>query len=207
MKITQSDATLGEVLATRENSLNFIRLVFAASVIFGHSWVTGGFGEDQVAAAFPFDVSQVNAVDGFFIISGYLIAGSRMRLTFSDYIWRRFVRIFPAFWVCILVTAFVFAPILSWIVGWTYVPFSGVGYVVQNAALYIFQGGIDSTLVGIPHEVVWNASLWTLFYEFAAYICAGALLSIPAVRRHAAVVVGVNRPRFCAASMRGSALC
>ena len=51
------------------------------------------------------------AVVGFFGISGYLITGSAERSRPLRYLWQRFLRIFPAFWVCLVVTAFVIGAI------------------------------------------------------------------------------------------------
>jgi hypothetical protein len=50
------------------------------------------------------------AVGGFFAISGFLVTGSRLRLPAGAFGWRRFLRVFPGLWVCLLVTAFVLAP-------------------------------------------------------------------------------------------------
>ena len=175
--------TLGGALSRRDNALNFVRLTLATAVVLGHAWTLGGFEESAVAGLRDW------AVNGFFAISGYLIAGSRMRLNLGPYLWRRALRILPAFYVCLIVTAFVIAPLSTLISGEHYDFASGVGYVVRNAGLYMVQWGIDDTLLAVPYEQVWNGSLWTLFYEFLAYIAAGLLLVVPFARRHAVVVV------------------
>lgn len=46
------------------------------------------------------------AVPGFFCLSGFLIAGSRMRLDLGRFLWHRALRIFPAYWTCLIVVAF-----------------------------------------------------------------------------------------------------
>jgi hypothetical protein len=38
--------TLRDALATRDNALNFVRLVLAGLVIVSHTWPIGGFGAD-----------------------------------------------------------------------------------------------------------------------------------------------------------------
>ena len=53
------------------------------------------------------------AVNAFFVLSGYLIAESRVRTTLVPYLWRRFLRIYPAFLVSLLVVAAVFAPLAA----------------------------------------------------------------------------------------------
>ena len=51
------------------------------------------------------------AVAGFFFFSGFLITRSRRRTGVLRYFWRRCLRIMPAFWTALLLTAFVLAPI------------------------------------------------------------------------------------------------
>lgn len=177
--------TLREALSTRDNSLNFLRLCLAAAVILGHSWTIGGF-EDS-----PFPELGTWAVNGFFAISGYLIAGSRMRTALPGFLWRRALRILPAFWACLIVTAFLVAPLAAAATGERYQLGSAFGYVVSNFALSIQQTGIEATLQNVPLADIWNGSLWTLVYEFAAYVFAALALTIPWVRRHGAWIFAV----------------
>lgn len=173
--------SLGETLASRDNALNFVRLVLAASVIFWHTYAITG-----THPSWPAGSVGTWAVNGFFAISGYLIAGSRMRLDFWPYMWRRTMRIFPAFWVVLVVTAFVFAPVSTLVSGRPYSPLDGANYVIQNLALRLGELGIGATLSGAPHPDSWNGSLWTLFLEFGAYIAAGLLLGLAWVRKNMA---------------------
>lgn len=176
--------TLREHLATRDNALNFVRLLLATIVIFAHSWLLGGF---EGGPRIDFGAW---AVHGFFAISGYLIAGSRMRLGLREFMANRALRIFPAFWSVLIGVALVVAPVLSFIEGWEYSVSNAVGYIVKNAGLYIFQPKIYNTLEGMPFPWYWNGSLWTLFFEFAAYVGAGLLLTFAIARRRPVVVVG-----------------
>lgn len=175
--------TLRVALSTRDNSLNFLRLCLAAAVILGHAWTIGGF-EDS-----PFPELGTWAVNGFFAISGYLIAGSRMRTALPGFLWRRALRILPAFWACLVVTAFIVAPIAAAWTGERYELGSAVSYVISNFALSIQQTGIDATLQNVPLEEIWNGSLWTLVYEFAAYVFAALILTVPLLRKHAVWVL------------------
>lgn len=171
--------TLGDALSGRANSLNLIRLLLAVAVIFWHTYPISG-----VVPSWPAATLGAWAVNSFFAISGFLIAGSRLRLEFLVYIGRRAARIFPGYWVVITVTAFGFAPISTIFTGHAYSLYDGANYVAQNSLLWLGELGVGETLAGIPHPDSWNGSLWTLFHEFGAYVAAGLLLSIPFVRRH-----------------------
>ena len=168
---------LGERLDGHDNALNFIRLLLAASVILGHTVPVGGYPESA------WQTASGTAVNGFFAISGYLIAGSRMRLPLRGFLWRRALRLLPAFWVSLAVTAAVIAPLSALANGEKYVPGSALAYVVANATLYITQWDIQHLLTGVPFPGVWNGSLWTLWYEAAVYVAAGLVLCIPRARR------------------------
>jgi peptidoglycan/LPS O-acetylase OafA/YrhL len=183
----------------RRNSLNFIRLVLAVAVIFSHTIALGGYrnaGNHYIRIG---SLGSV-AVYGFFGISGFLIAGSAERNGTGRYLWQRFLRIFPAFWVCLIVTAFVFG-----VVGWYHVnppaithcglscyvrqPNGPVGYIVHNSWLRVNQPRIAHTLPGGIFAAVWNGSLWTLFYEFLCYLLLALLALVGILRRRMLVVV------------------
>lgn len=179
------DTSLSGALESRDNALNFIRLVLATTVILGHSAPLGGFPHPWL------ETWADSAVDGFFVLSGFLIAGSRMRLGLPAFLWRRVLRIMPAFWVCIVVVAFVFAPIAGHYPGEEYIQQSAIDYVVANSGLQIHQWGIDNTLETVPFPYEWNSSLWTLIYEFRAYLMAAVVLWLPPIRKNAIYIIPV----------------
>lgn len=158
--------SLLDLLDPRSNSLNAIRLVLASSVIISHAPMIVS-GDDPYAIA-DLDVGGW-AVAGFFVVSGWLIASSRMSTAFAPFMWRRLIRIMPAFWVALIVTAAVFAP-MTWLSDdGERSPVSALTYVVKNAGLWIFQPTIDGTLTGNPVST-WNESLWTLSWEMLCYL-------------------------------------
>lgn len=164
----------------RDNALNIIRLVLAALVIVSHSFPIGGFGVDPVVG--DLGLGSI-AVGGFFAISGYLITQSRYRSSLWSYAWKRVLRIFPGYWVCLIFTAFVAAALAGMVRG---------GWTVGNAAVLVAvnapmvgpsQTGVGSTLVGLPYAGAWNGSLWTLRYELGCYAVVGLALVFAFVRR------------------------
>jgi len=181
-------ATLGPALSTRDNALNFVRLLLAITVIVAHTWPLGGYGVEPTVG--DSNIGHL-AVAGFFAISGYLITISRMRLPLGQFMMNRAVRILPGFWVCLIVVAFLIAPVMNVLAGTGWSIGSAAGYVVKNAGLFIFQMGIADGPLGVPFEHAWNGSLWTLSYEFAAYLATAALFTIPAARRRPGVAAAI----------------
>lgn len=187
---TDESATFAESLAGRRNSLNFLRLVFATMVIAAHAVSAGGFGTGVIHGRLTLGTV---GVFGFFAISGYLVAQSASRNSVGRYLWQRFLRIFPGFWVCLIVTAFLFGA-----VGWFEVPRHPMGcgltcfyqnrsipYVIHNFFLRINDPYLKGTL---GHYPLINSPLWTLFYEFLCYLILAALALVGLLRRRAAVL-------------------
>lgn len=165
------------------NSLNFLRLTLAALVIVSHAAPIGGFGEP-----FRFGGVQLGtlAVGGFFGISGYLITRSSFNSTLAPFMWRRFLRIFPGYWGCLIVVGLGLSAISGifrggWSIG------AGLDYVASNVTMVLSEDLLHATLAGAPFPATWNGSLWTLRYELFCYVAVAVALLIPQVRRIRAV--------------------
>lgn len=174
--------TLGSGLGSHDNALNFVRLVLATAVIVAHTGAATG-----LTARMPSWTPRLGdwAVNGFFALSGFLVAGSRMRLPLPKYLWNRAVRIFPGFWVQLLVVGGVFA-LLAGVIAHTHVDAqSEATYVLRNLALTEGQSSIAGTLQTVPDAGVWNESQWTLPFEFLAYVATGLLLALRPLRSRA----------------------
>ncbi|MGY2078777.1 acyltransferase family protein [Modestobacter sp. SYSU DS0657] len=184
-------STLSSEFDPRRNSLTVLRLVLAGIVAVGHALLVG-FGHQPA-------LGRTNladyAVDAFFVVSGFLVAGSYLRLrSFRRYAWHRFLRIMPGFWVCLVVTAVVVAPLAAALSGaapWTVFTAEedpAWQYPVVNAALPILQYEIAglSTDVG---ETALDGSLWTLQYEAACYALVALLGLFALLHRRAPLVV------------------
>lgn len=163
---------LGQVFDPRNNALNVWRLILAASVILCHSWPLTGREIRYAPAAQLMD--QVG-VDGFFTLSGFLITSSWLRHPrLREYVVARGLRIFPGLWVCLIVVAFVIAPVGVAIQGGPAAKLvlspAPVMYVLNNSVLNVYYAGIGGTPQGVPWPGVWNGSLWTLIFELLCYV-------------------------------------
>jgi peptidoglycan/LPS O-acetylase OafA/YrhL len=183
------DGTLGAGFDPTRNSLNFLRLLLASAVVFYHSFPAGGFGPGSIGKTPAGDI----AVDGFFAISGFLIARSAWRNSTGRYLWQRALRIYPAYWVCLVVTAATFGA-AAWLhahhglSGYFAAPRGPLGFVVSNADLHLRLTTISGTPMGVPYPYTWNASVWTLEWEFKCYLIAAALAIVGLLKRPKAIV-------------------
>jgi len=158
------------------NSLGFLRFALASLVIYSHGHFLGGFPEEFVHQWTQGRmILGTLAVQCFFVISGWLLVHSWQRHPeLLSYVRNRALRLLPAWWCCLIITAFVFAPIVfvaSHGMGgfWRQDP-GPIGYVLKNLFLARTQIAIGGTLANNPWGSDWNGSLWTLFYEGSAYM-------------------------------------
>jgi peptidoglycan/LPS O-acetylase OafA/YrhL len=173
--------------SSRANSIGFFRWLMAFSVIFSHAGPVAGFyGQEDLGSTISDEQSLGGvAVAGFFFFSGFLITRSRRRTGVLRYFWRRCLRIMPAFWTALLLTAFVLAPIAwhhesgSMSGFWSSDFDSPYTYVWHNMFLVLDQRNIAGMGTSVPLAHIggydWNGSAWTLQYEFKAYIMVGIL--------------------------------
>ena len=164
-------------------------MLFASLVLWSHCFHLGGFGFDPITRLTreAEDTGRL-AVDAFFLLSGFLIARS-LETTGNPwrYLWHRVLRIFPGYWVCLIVVAFGFAPLLyvherGTLAGFLAAQPSAGEYVRTNAFLVLNQSSIAGLLP--QSQLGINQSLWTLQYEFICYL-ALAVLGTIALRRRA----------------------
>ena len=157
----------------RQNNFNLIRLLAAIGVIITHSYAVLGQPESDLLAKATNGILSFSrlGVYVFFIISGFLIAQSLERSkTIVSFYWKRFLRIFPALVVAIVVTVFVLGSIMTTL---------SLSDYFKNPGTYRYLGGmtlyrITYKLPGVfadnlrPNTV--NGSLWTLPYEWTCYV-------------------------------------
>jgi peptidoglycan/LPS O-acetylase OafA/YrhL len=197
--------SIGDSFDPRNNSLNFLRLVFALLVIASHCIPLGGFGSETIIGKATLgDIS----VDGFFGISGFLVARSAASSkSIGRYSWHRFLRIFPGLWVCLVVIAFVIAPLafihqnpgvgLGHFFASSSGPFAYLGANFSVTQLLAFNPhtiliSSMSSIAGTPDKVPfpgsWAGSLWSVQWELLCYALL-ALFAIFGGLRHRLVVL------------------
>lgn len=150
----------------RGNNFSLLRLVFAILVIVGHSpeLIDGDRSRDFLVRISGSLFSGDVAVDGFFLISGYLIFKSfESSSSIKDYIFKRIVRIYPGFISAFLATIFIFGPLAGGF-------FMDIP-VIKTAVKLIVLGlpSVPGAFSGLAHPEM-NGSMWTISYEFRCYI-------------------------------------
>lgn len=162
-----------------KNALDLLRVLLALSVIIAHSKLLGGYGKVDFLSTITKE--QTNFADfgilGFFGLSGYLITSSynNSKSNYS-FISHRIIRIFPAYWVCLIITAFCLAPAIAYMQAQNLNDFNflkeqgSLYYFFNNFFLKINQWSVNNVLDSAYYNGSLNGSLWSLFPELLCYI-------------------------------------
>ncbi|WP_051451129.1 acyltransferase family protein [Actinospica robiniae] len=171
--------------AGRRNSIGFLRLMLAAFVVVSHSRVLGFnlLEPGEAGSHLQTDLGKLG-VFGFFVISGYLISASGMRIRLGRFLWHRFLRIFPGLWMCLLLMAFVMAPLVALhlhgnLHHFWHQPDSPFHFLAADWWTGLRQTGVSGLRVN-PITGIFDGALWSLSYEMLGYL-AIAVLSVTAV--------------------------
>jgi len=188
--VPRENSSIRDRLPGHENSFGAIRLGFAMLVIVSHAFPLAGRGGDPTWEWTGTQAHLGNlAVYGFLGISGYLVTKSAVRVSPGRFAWHRVLRLYPAYWLALIVGAFLISPIIWALAGrdmdefWVE-PSGPLGYVMMNGAMWVQQWDIHDLFapqpLGVAPSAQWlagavNGSLWTLAYELMCYILIGAL--------------------------------
>ena len=151
-----------------KNSFGFLRLLFASLVIVAHTPVLADGNRNREIFYMIFGTIQFGelAVDGFFIISGYLILGSFLNDPHvKPYLIKRCVRIYPAFILAFLLSVLVAGPLGGALISelWHKAP------DLLFRLVLLKEPDTIGAFAGSPHPSL-NGSMWTISYEFRCYL-------------------------------------
>lgn len=151
-----------------ENSFGLIRLIAASMVIVSHAWtITGGLKTPEPLQSITGFSLGWHAVNIFFSLSGLLVAASLANSNSAlQFIWARFLRIYPALIVVILSTLIISALSVN-IEAWQSLDVAK--YIIQNILLIGASATLPNVFENNPLAGEINIPLWTLKYEVTAY--------------------------------------
>jgi peptidoglycan/LPS O-acetylase OafA/YrhL len=161
--------------ADQGNGITPLRLILALLVVVSHAWPAGDFGNDVLFEATGEGVAiGTVAVAGFFGLSGFLLAKSRLTSSLGRYVRRRALRILPGLWVCLAVVGFIAIP-LALAMGGRATPDQVLQFVGSAATFQPFPATIPGLYPGSGEPSLVNVPLWTLSWEVYLYAVLAVL--------------------------------
>lgn len=169
--------------APRNRTFDFLRLVFATAVIFAHAPALA-YGDPATEMLHHFTRGNLDlgiiAVDGFFLLSGYLIVKSWVdHPQLGYYLLKRVLRIVPGYLVAALLTT---------LLAGAFVPhpaefFAGLGRPFWFSLLWLKVPNAPPVWLSNPRFHIVNGSMWTIIYEFRCYLLVAVCGLLGVLRR------------------------
>ncbi|MBY0572651.1 MAG: acyltransferase [Undibacterium sp.] len=161
---------------SRQNNFDFLRILAAFLVLFGHQLALGGETEITILPNISLGTLGVFM---FFIISGFLVSSSWRN---DPHTWRflakRLLRLWPGLAVVVLLAALVMGPLMSNLSATAY--FSSPSLLRYLHTLHFnIQYYLPGVFTNNPYPGAVNGSLWTIPLELNCYLM---LLSLGLLR-------------------------
>ena len=189
---------ISDALDSGINAFGFVRLVLALAVVYSHAFSipVGSVLVEPLRASTGFTLGE-HAVNGFFAISGFLVAMSFDRRGLRDYVLARALRIGPGLVGATLTCALIMGPLLTtFSVGDYFRHPKTFGFVWQVLTGLKSANSLPGVFDTNPFFYVMG-TVWTLKYEvlcYAALALAGAagLLRKPLLATLAVIGIAVG---------------
>jgi peptidoglycan/LPS O-acetylase OafA/YrhL len=167
---------------SRNNNFNFLRLLLALLVLLSHSpeLIDGDRHREILTNIFHRISFGELAVDGFFLLSGYLIVQSWQRRPKLDiFLRKRFLRIYPGFIVATLICVFLVIPLAVVPINF----FTPVNFIIHLKEIILLSPPSSPPIFqGKPYPLL-NGAMWTIAYEFRCYLLVAILGTIGALKK------------------------
>ncbi|WP_310497991.1 acyltransferase [Sandarakinorhabdus sp.] len=158
-----------------------LRLVLCYEVVVWHAWTIGA-GSPLPGKASLFWIPFETMVPMFFALSGFLVAGSAVRLNVRQFMLSRSLRILPALAAVVGLSALVIGPMMT--------DRGLLAYVGDQRFITYFLnvvGVVRYTLPGVftdsPLGPAVNGSLWTVPWEITCYLIMATLMAAGQLKR------------------------
>jgi peptidoglycan/LPS O-acetylase OafA/YrhL len=168
--------SLADVAKGRDNNFNLIRMVMASMVLVHHGFVLTGhpIASTNLLTRLVHNFGEIG-VDGFFVISGFLVTRSLLsRHDVGAFVAARVLRIFPGLWVMLTVTTLAFSALTTLPAQQFLLHHETLSYVARNATAFFIAFNLPGLFEHQANNAA-NGSLWSLHYELMCY--AGVALT------------------------------
>lgn len=166
----------------RYNNFDLLRIMAALQVVFVHCVEHMGLEHGPVYNV----ITLIPGVPIFFVLSGFLVAASYERApNLRSYFTYRFLRIYPALWVCLVVST-----MTAVLAGVRFDAAEFIPWALAQASIVQFYN--PDFLRGYGVGVI-NGSLWTITVELQFYLAVPfiSMMLARARKPNAALLIGI----------------
>ncbi|WP_417481005.1 acyltransferase family protein [Maricaulis sp.] len=178
-------------LENKSNTFTAMRIAFAIVVVYAHAvLIPMGLPYHGVWPEFV-DATVQLALDGFFILSGYMITASLLnRPDMTSFTLSRVLRIFPGLIAAVLLMWLVVGPLFTEL---SLSEYWSNSQTLQFPLMVISQAdplaGLPEVFNASPIGGTMNGALWTIRYELLAYLGVGLLAAVGLYRSRTVILI------------------
>jgi len=166
----------------RQNNFDLLRLIAATLVLVDHSFPLTG--RPAIVGPFRYESLGGFAVAVFFVISGFLVAGSWQRAPrLGTFALKRALRIFPAYAVVAAAGALVLGPIVTDLAPGRYFHDAQTWAYFRSLTFVELHYTLPGVFLHNPYPAAVNGSIWTLPIEVVMYVALAVLGCVGLMRR------------------------
>lgn len=171
-------------LEDRANNFTAMRIGFAVLILYGHALMLPQGLPMTGAWVSLVDAVVQYALDGFFILSGYMLAASLFHSRDMTGYWlSRGLRIFPGLIVAVLACWLILGPLMTNLpLGAYFTSPQSWAYPILAISQLEPQGTLPGVFQANPMAEI-DGPLWTIRYELVCYVLAGAAATVGLWRR------------------------
>jgi peptidoglycan/LPS O-acetylase OafA/YrhL len=173
----------------RPSGFDYMRIVLSVAVIFAHS-IDVSYGEAVAIRVWDTPIVGVMklVLPMFFVLSGFLIAGSMERCrSLVSFLGLRALRIYPALVVEVVLSAFLVGPLVTHVPLGAYFTDPKFFHYLLNITGYISYE-LPGVFAGNPTPDTVNMQLWTVPWELIGY-ASMAILILAGMKKHRVVAL------------------
>jgi peptidoglycan/LPS O-acetylase OafA/YrhL len=160
--------------STRNHQFDLLRILFATLVLLSHApEITDGNASRELFHRFTRTPMTFGAlgVDGFFVLSGYLIVQSWLGdPEFFNFLRKRVLRIFPGYLVAVVLSTVAVGMLAPGVAHF----FRGLDVQFLKSIALLSSPATPPVFPGQPYAMV-NGAMWTIGYEFRCYVLVALL--------------------------------
>lgn len=192
--LINNSRTLGQYMADIKgftSGFDYLRFILAIAVLTWHSYpfTQGNDAANEVASGWVSNLTFL-MLPMFFALSGFLVSSSLQRTSsMGKFLGLRAIRILPALFVEVLLSALILGPLLTTIPLSEYFTSS-----IFHSYFFNIIGYIHYELPGVfltnPYPNVVNGSLWTVPFELECYL-ALTILSLTGFTRRPKIFLAI----------------